>query len=161
MDNNAGIKLEFDPLKRKKGEFFIFSKKHSMRGSALWWRPEEAGYTEDLREAGIYDEDRAEAIQRYSHNDDIAIPLTLALSLVPKITIELNSSNWKILNGMAERFASIKHWVITVGGGYGSFLFKGSEEEAEAMRCHKAIWEGSVATKRTATNEDILKLQRR
>lgn len=38
-------------------------------------------------------------------------------------------------------------WLITVGGGYGTFEFEGTEEEAEEMRRHKANWEGAVATK--------------
>ena len=41
-----------------------------------------------------------------------------------------------------------KHWLITVGGGYGSFEFIGTEEEAEKMRIHKARWEGAVARKK-------------
>ena len=28
-------------------------------------------------------------------------------------------------------------WVILVGGGYGAFLFNGTEEQAEEMRVHK------------------------
>ncbi|MBK8150839.1 MAG: hypothetical protein IPK58_22210 [Acidobacteria bacterium] len=46
-------------------------------------------------------------------------------------------------------------FVITVGGGYGSFFFRGTEEEAEKMRKHKAYWEQSPATKRLATQEEI------
>lgn len=38
-------------------------------------------------------------------------------------------------------------WKITVGHGYGSFEFKGTEKEAEEMRKHKARWEGAKATK--------------
>lgn len=39
-------------------------------------------------------------------------------------------------------------WLITVGGGYGSFVFVGTEEDAEKMRRHKARQEGAVATKK-------------
>ena len=42
-----------------------------------------------------------------------------------------------------------KTWVIRVGG-YGSFIFDGTEEEAEEMRCHKSNWEQAVARKRLA-----------
>ena len=41
-------------------------------------------------------------------------------------------------------------WIITVGGGYGSFEFAGTEKEAEEMRAHKANWEQAVATKKLA-----------
>lgn len=42
-------------------------------------------------------------------------------------------------------------WRITVGGGYGEFLFVGLESEAEDRRAAKARWEGAVA-KKTALN---------
>jgi hypothetical protein len=37
-------------------------------------------------------------------------------------------------------------WTITVAG-YGSFGYVGSEDEAEAMRKHKANWERGVGKK--------------
>lgn len=52
-------------------------------------------------------------------------------------------------------------WTISLPD-YGAFLFTGTEKEAEAMRRHKARWEGEVARKRRATlaemaaNEPIL-----
>lgn len=42
-------------------------------------------------------------------------------------------------------------WIISVGG-YGSFAYRGTEKQAEAMRAHKANWEGGVGAKRLATN---------
>lgn len=48
-----------------------------------------------------------------------------------------------------------QNWIISVGCGYGSFLFKGSKQEAEEMRSHKANWEQVVCTKRLATEEEI------
>jgi hypothetical protein len=39
-------------------------------------------------------------------------------------------------------------WIITVGGGYGSFRFIGTKNEAEQARRAKARAEGAVATKR-------------
>jgi hypothetical protein len=49
---------------------------------------------------------------------------------------------------------SDQEWAIFVGGGYGAFLFSGTEEEAEELRVHKARWEGAVALKRLATEEE-------
>ena len=46
-------------------------------------------------------------------------------------------------------------WVISVGGGYGEFLFSGTEDQAEKMRRHKAQWEQAIATKRLATPDDV------
>jgi hypothetical protein len=46
-------------------------------------------------------------------------------------------------------------WVILVAGGYGTFLFEGSEAEAEEMRAHKANWEHAIAHKRPASVGDF------
>lgn len=48
-----------------------------------------------------------------------------------------------------------QYWVITVGGGYGGFLFQGTREEAEEMRRHKARWEQALAHKRRATPAEV------
>lgn len=45
-------------------------------------------------------------------------------------------------------------WVILVGGGYGAFVFEGTENQAEDMRRHKASWEGAVARKRPVADDD-------
>ena len=37
-------------------------------------------------------------------------------------------------------------WIINVGG-YGSFVFRGCEKDAEEMRTHKAQWEQGVGSK--------------
>lgn len=46
-------------------------------------------------------------------------------------------------------------WVITVAGGYGSFFFEGTEQEAEQRRIDKSRWEHAVAKKRLATSEEV------
>lgn len=46
-------------------------------------------------------------------------------------------------------------WVINIGGGYGAFLFNGTEAEAEDMRKHKANWEQAVAIKREADLKEV------
>lgn len=46
-------------------------------------------------------------------------------------------------------------YVIAVGGGYGTFLFEATDNEAEIMREHKANWEGAFAKKRIASAQDI------
>ena len=49
-------------------------------------------------------------------------------------------------------------WVISVGGGYGEYLFAGTRLEAERERAHKAHWEAAVARKRPATEADVMRL---
>lgn len=45
-------------------------------------------------------------------------------------------------------------WVISIGG-YGTFLFDGTETEAEEMRAHKARWERGIGKKRPATKGEV------
>lgn len=54
-------------------------------------------------------------------------------------------------------------WVVTVGGGYGSYAVFDTKENAEAMRAAKANWEGAVAQLRHLDQrkpEDRAMLQR-
>ena len=54
-------------------------------------------------------------------------------------------------------------WTITIGGGYGSFQYVGTEHDAEEMRAHKARWEGAVGKKvRTedASEKQVQRYQR-
>src|ERR1700722_12268723 len=46
-------------------------------------------------------------------------------------------------------------WVILVAGGYGAFLYRSTEAEAEEMRCFKANHEQAIAKKRQASFDDI------
>lgn len=45
-------------------------------------------------------------------------------------------------------------WAVYVGG-YGAFLFAGTEAEAEQKRADKARWEHGVGRKRLATAQEI------
>lgn len=65
--------------------------------------------------------------------------------------------NSNIIKNIKKRIlpSSVKEtWVISVGG-YGSFLFNGSEVEAEEFRKHKANWEKAAARKRLADRDEI------
>ncbi len=53
----------------------IYSPKHS-RGIAMWWRPKAAGYTQCVDAAGRYTEQEAKAIERESHADAVAVPVS-------------------------------------------------------------------------------------
>lgn len=50
--------------------------------------------------------------------------------------------------------AATNRWVILVGGGYGAFFFEGDAEQAEEVRVHKARWEGAIARKRPAADDE-------
>lgn len=46
-------------------------------------------------------------------------------------------------------------WVITIGAGYGSFFFVGTEDEAEELRANKSKWERAGGWKRLADDIEI------
>jgi len=48
----------------------------------------------------------------------------------------------------------VHDWEISVGGGYGSFHFRGTEAEAEEMRAHKSTWEQAPARKQRVTDQE-------
>lgn len=53
-------------------------------------------------------------------------------------------------------------WVISISGGYGSYVFCGEEDEAEAERARKASWEGAAGRKLCAWDvlSDLYEAQR-
>lgn len=63
---------------------------------------------------------------------------------------------WKLAIAILEEiWKGEKPWVISVGGGYGSYLFLGNEDDAERERSRKATWEQAIARKRPADEEEI------
>lgn len=46
-------------------------------------------------------------------------------------------------------------WLITVSSGYGSFVFDGTEKEAEERRRTKANWEHAITRKRLLDDKEI------
>lgn len=68
--------------------YLIYSKKHS-RGEAIWWRPNRAGYTDDLKRAGEYTKEEANDITAISRGGAIAIRKEDAEKLYSKSVIDL------------------------------------------------------------------------
>jgi hypothetical protein len=51
--------------------YYILSLKHSPIGNhAVWWRPESAGYTTRLEEAGVFDETEIDVQPEYYNNGE-------------------------------------------------------------------------------------------
>lgn len=50
-------------------------------GTLSWWRPNSAGYTPDLQQAGRFTQETAKAICKNCHGTSIAIPETEVLAL--------------------------------------------------------------------------------
>lgn len=73
-------------------EYVIYSPKHT-KGEAIWWGPNESGYTRDLNRAGVYTEERAKEIERLSHRDAIAIKKCDAVAkLAGQLVVDLGFS---------------------------------------------------------------------
>jgi len=57
------------------GKFYILDVRSIVGNCALWWRPNGHGYTCDLNDAGLYDEEEAKKRHRYT---DVAVPEEMA-----------------------------------------------------------------------------------
>ena len=68
--------------------YLIFSKKHT-RGIAMWWRPNAAGYTDNLDAAGRYSKEDAESYGAASHGEDVPISEHAAYELPARRVIDL------------------------------------------------------------------------
>lgn len=82
--------------------YYILSLKHSpVHGDALWWGPDNCGYTADLNHAGLYDEDGVRAKPEYYNNgkDTKAIPWPLVKGLTKE------TMDWGRALGIAKEVA--------------------------------------------------------
>lgn len=73
-------------------KYLIFSKKHT-RGIAMWWRPNAAGYTDNLDAAGRYSKEEAESYCAGSHGEDVPIPERVAYDLPARRVIDLGDGS--------------------------------------------------------------------
>lgn len=57
--------------------YYLFSRKHSPSHQAIWWRPNNAGYTHRIERAGFYTAAEIAAAPDYYHNghSTIAVPV--------------------------------------------------------------------------------------
>lgn len=57
----------------------------------IWWRPNSAGYTSDLRQAGKYTHDKAMSICRSSHGDNLAYKCSTVMNLKEGLILQLHA----------------------------------------------------------------------
>ena len=69
--------------------WLIYSARRSDSGIAMFWRPNSAGYTPDINEAGRYSEDFAKRMQTLSHGEDAAVPESLIGQLHVRRVVDL------------------------------------------------------------------------
>jgi hypothetical protein len=86
--------------------YHIFSLKHSPWGNeAVWWRPDDDGYTSHIDQAGVYREELINARPEYYNNgtDTIAIPVE-EVSLISHRAVDF----CKVRNSVLHRIKNAK-----------------------------------------------------
>lgn len=73
-------------LRKLPEAWLIWSRKHSPSGNMLWWRPDGAGYTMHIPDAGRFTKQEALEIAARSSGLDVALPLSEILRL-PLVSI--------------------------------------------------------------------------
>ena len=66
---------------------YLILSKHRTTGIALWWRGGALGYTTDVNDAGRFDEAEAKRIAKDSHQDDVAVPVSVIGDTVTTRTV--------------------------------------------------------------------------
>lgn len=93
-------------------DFFIMSIKWTRGERVTWWRPDNAGYTDDLMQAGRYPRAEVEKASSYYDNkwSTLAIPCEAALKASrtrvhvdagPAITRRLKAARYRAFRGRA------------------------------------------------------------
>lgn len=60
-------------------KYFILSIKHTKadsncnRGVCVWWAHDKRGYVWNLQEAGVYEKEDAEEVEKSTHGDNVAV----------------------------------------------------------------------------------------
>lgn len=81
-------------------KFYIYSVSHSpVNGQALWWGPNDSGYTTDINKAGIYTREQVESHLKHYDNgrETRAVPCALAKEIAASVSMVSNghAQNWK------------------------------------------------------------------
>lgn len=87
-------------------EFFILSLKWTRGSPVTWWRPDNAGYTTDLQNAGRYSRQEVEAHRSYYDNktDTLAVPCSDAMLMATtRVSVEIGRDGLKQLRAARKR----------------------------------------------------------
>ena len=77
---------------------YIVTRRHGMIGdSMLFWRPNGAGYTTNIDEAGVYDFEEADRLCKGVHHEDVAIPCFM---IPPRAQRHLHADSFNKLLGL-------------------------------------------------------------
>lgn len=87
------IRIRLNFPKPKEQLYYIVSIKHTRGEKVCFWRPNNAGYTEIINDAGKYTEEQVKSSQNYYNNFDssIAVPCEVVTSkILPYVPNEMN-----------------------------------------------------------------------
>ena len=77
--------------------YLIFSKPRTT-GVAMWWRPNAAGYTTNLDDAGRYSKEDAESHCAAAHHEIVAVEELAAYKLATRTIVDMgDGANYQML----------------------------------------------------------------
>ncbi len=80
LEYKPELKKLIPPTKNERGEtlFYVLSYKHSKENQLAFWRANDAGYTDDIIQAGTYTGKQIRAQLDYYHNYDRSVAVSVA-----------------------------------------------------------------------------------
>ena len=100
---------EGEKRKELQGKYCIISLKHTSVDFVCFWRPNDAGYTEILSEAGLYDKIHVQNHSSYYNNGESTLALPI-LELMEIFETTERIKNGNILKELKEKLTnSLKH----------------------------------------------------
>lgn len=74
----------------------------------VWWEADDSGYTKNLKQAGIYSEEKINSNPLYyKNNNTYPVPVEVVEKLITNVTVPTLSDNWHLMDIPVDK---LKHY---------------------------------------------------